>query len=258
MFELINEKTMKMKRIKLSINFLSQFILIILFAIAPIEAISQFRSLEEQVDYYHERYKVNCVHEKITDNFGNGFETLYGTRNMRPILHGVAYRGGANNYYHRNSKRENNNPLPHDGLLNLCQEGFSDAVYLYSRNFSTAERSITSDNNTMNYHQISGNTKSEIEQIIKMVYQVINREIEGPLYFHCWNGWHQSGYVSSAILKQFCGYSDSDAFNYWMKNTDGVNKGYDRVKQMVRDFKPFDEYQISLEIQELICPCKSK
>ena len=71
---------------------------------------------------------------KVTDNWGNQFEDLYGTRNMRPVLHGVAYRGGANNYYHKRNKRKNQNPLPSDGLLNLCQEGFSGAVYLYQQN----------------------------------------------------------------------------------------------------------------------------
>ena len=57
--------------------------------------------LLEKINEYKLRYKVNCVQDKITDNRGNGFEDLYGTRNFRVILHGVAYRGGGNNYYHR-------------------------------------------------------------------------------------------------------------------------------------------------------------
>ena len=69
---------------------------------------------------------------KIVDNRGDGFDDLYGTRNLRPILHGVAYRGGANNYYHKTNKRKNNNPLPKDGLQNLCTEGFS--FYLLIQN----------------------------------------------------------------------------------------------------------------------------
>ena len=57
--------------------------------------------------YYKNLYGAECVQEKITDNQGNGFEDLYGTRNFRVILHGVAYRGGGNNYYHRSDKRNN-------------------------------------------------------------------------------------------------------------------------------------------------------
>ena len=73
--------------------------------------------------YYKDLYGVECVQEKITDNQGNGFEDLYGTRNFRVILHGVAYRGGGNNYYHRSDKRNNKNPLPMDGLNNLLENG---------------------------------------------------------------------------------------------------------------------------------------
>jgi len=56
-------------------------------------------------DYYKKRYIETDLMYKVTDNKGNGFDSLYGTRNMRPILHGVAYRGGANNYYHLTDKR---------------------------------------------------------------------------------------------------------------------------------------------------------
>ena len=82
--------------------------------------------------FYEEKYKVECLNQKITDNFGNGYDSLYGTRNMRTILFGVAYRGGANNFYHKESKRENQNPLPEDGLNNLLNQGFSASVYLYA------------------------------------------------------------------------------------------------------------------------------
>jgi hypothetical protein len=243
----------KMKRIQ---NRLIIVIIFILAATLHQATFARFPALDEQVIYYSERYKVNCTDEKITDNFGNGFPELYGTRNMRPILHGVAYRGGANNYYHKSDKRDNQNPLPPDGMLHLCMEGFTDAVYLYSKNFVNSDKQMSVDGKSMNYHQISGNTRDEIKQIISMVYDVINRNTKGPLYFHCWNGWHQSGYVSSAILKQFCDYDDDDAFDYWMRNTDGVNKGYDKVKAMVRDFRPFPEYKINPEIKKLICPCR--
>ncbi len=215
-------------------------------------------TLSEQVIYYEDRYNVSCTDEKITDNKGDGYDLLYGTRNMRVILHGVAYRGGANNFYHKTNKRDNHNPLPIDGLTNLCNEGFSNAIYLYSKNFSSATKSIDCGDNTLSYLQISGNSRKEMKEIIDMVYKVINREISGPIYLHCWNGWHQSGYVSSAILKQFCGYSDQEALAYWMRNTDGANKGLEAVKKKVVEFKPFEEYQISKEIREEICPCQSK
>ena len=90
--------------------------------------------------FYKNKYKVECANEKITDNIGKGNDSLYGTRNMRTILYGVAYRGGANNFYHKLNKRDNHNPLPEDGLENLCNQGFSTAVYLYGTNFSESKK----------------------------------------------------------------------------------------------------------------------
>jgi hypothetical protein len=60
-------------------------------------------------EYYKNRYTDGDLLHKVVDNWGKGFDELYGTRNLRPILHGVAYRGGANNYYHTSKKRKNSN-----------------------------------------------------------------------------------------------------------------------------------------------------
>ena len=111
--------------------------------------------LFNKFDFYKSKYKAECVEDKITDNQGNGFEDLYGTRNFRAILHGVAYRGGGNNYYHRTNKRNNKNPLPQDGLNSLLRNGFSTSVYLYTENFETAPPFITKDEaDTLKYYQL--------------------------------------------------------------------------------------------------------
>ncbi len=232
---------------------------IILCLLIPFSAYSksdtEFPTLKEQIQYYQNRYKVECVEDKITDNYGNGFDSLYGTRNMRTILYGIAYRGGANNFYHKLNKRENQNPLLSDGLENLCKEGFTDVVYLYSKNYLSAPREMIVGNNKLEYLQISGNNAQEINRIIEMVYEVIIRKRKGPIYFHCWNGWHQSGYVAAVILKQFCGYSDEKALNYWVRNTDGASRGYEQIKKRIIEFKPLAEFEISKELQQDICPC---
>ncbi len=217
-----------------------------------------FKNIEEKLNFYKERYEVNCLNEKITDNFGNGFDALYGTRNMKPILHGIAYRGGANNYYHKTNKRHNHNPLPPDGLENLFNEGFSVAIYLYGTNFSTAKKMIASDTDTLKYIQNSGMNIKTQREILSMVYDRINDAELGPIYLHCWNGWHQSGYVASMILMQFCNYSNQQARIYWEKNTDGAYKKFYNVKNMIANFKPFKEFQISEEIRQKICPCEGE
>ena len=215
----------------------------------------QFSTLESKANYYKNRYKVDCLNEKITDNFGNGFIELYGTRNMKPILFGIAYRGGANNFYHKTNKRDNQNPLPEDGLNNLCAEGFNSAIYLYGKNFKETKKIFVNNSDTLRYIQNSGMARKTQEDIIKMVKDRIDDPNLGPIYLHCWNGWHQSGYVASIILMQFCDYTNQQARTYWEQNTDGAYKKFDNVKKMISNFEPFIEYKISKDTQSLICPC---
>lgn len=219
--------------------------------------ISSIANAQSKFQYFKAKYKAECASEKITDNRGNGYDNLYGTRNMRPVLHGVAYRGGANNFFHKSGKRENRNPLPEDGLSNLCSEGFSTAVYLYATNFADSKKSFISKSgkDTLKYIQNSGMSRETMRKIMLMTLDVINNPETGPIYLHCWNGWHQSGYVSAALLMQFCDWTNEQAYEYWMKNTDGVNKGYENVKNLVRSFKPFEDIKIDKSVQQEICPC---
>jgi outer membrane protein OmpA-like peptidoglycan-associated protein len=208
-------------------------------------------------DKYRLLYNADCVQEKITNNRGEGYDDLYGTRNFRVVLHGVAYRGGGNNYYHKTDKRGNKNPLPIDGLENLLDNGFSTSVYLYSENFETSPPFLVDEQgeDTLAYYQIGGGTESELDSILMFTYRSIMNNDIGPVYLHCWNGWHQSGYVSAVILKQFCGFDDTKSVHYWEDCADNWTRGYDRIRNSIRDFKPKAGYQISEEIRDAICPC---
>ncbi|OGU57852.1 MAG: hypothetical protein A2X64_10175 [Ignavibacteria bacterium GWF2_33_9] len=224
---------------------------------AKVNDAKEFNSLTDKVEYYKDRYGVKCLDEKITNNHGDGFDALYGTRNMRTILYGIAYRGGANNYYHKLNKRDNHNPLPEDGLEHLLSEGFSDVYYLYATNYKDAKKLWVSKDksDTLHYLNNSGNARKDMRNIMQDVLDVINNPAKGPIYLHCWNGWHQSGYVSAAILMQFCKFSNESAYQYWLQNTDGVNKGYEGVKNQVKTFKPFPDISIPDSIRQQICPC---
>jgi hypothetical protein len=196
------------------------------------------------------------------DNRGNGREELYGTRNLRAVLRGVYYRGGANNFYHRTNKRPNMNPLPNDGLNNLCREGFGRAIYLYDTNFTTAPqrtncRNLANDSQQLDYEQVTVLAGEENERkVLGLIHEHIRDSRRGPLYVHCWNGWHASGYAAAMALRQFCDFTASQAVAYWNRNTDGVNQGanYDRIREKIRAFRPYPELSLSAAEKANICP----
>ena len=232
------------------------------FMLAPLGVMAQAdfgrdaQACKDQIQYYRSLFSLDCVEEKATDNYGNGNNDLYGTRNFRTILYGVAYRGGGNNYYHNENKRDNKNPLPNDGLKNLADLKFEAAVYLYSTNFETAPSSMRgSGGHVMDYYQISGNSQDDMRSLLEMTYESIMNPDQGPLYLHCWNGWHQSGYVSAVLLRQFCGLSAEEGLKYWNNNTDTYNNGYSRIKNAIQDFNPYQDLKVSSEVQQAICPC---
>lgn len=197
--------------------------------------------------------------QKLVQDRGTGYEDLYGVRNFRSVLNGVYYRGGANNYYHRTNKRDNSNPLPNDGLENLCQEGFGTAVYLYSTNYQTAPKTTrcrTYDNvdNTLTYKQISVlNGSAQVKQVLALVFEHIRNPRNGGLYMHCWNGWHASGFAAAVTLRQFCGFTAEQAASYWTKNIDGVEVG-EGVRDKIRAFVPYAEYSLTAAEKKAFCP----
>lgn len=230
----------------------------------PVPDSGALGSVGPMFDYKTRYSKISDPYVKLVDNRGNGYEDLYGVRNFRAVLNGVYYRGGANNVYNREGARSNSNPLPTTGLENLCKEGFSTAIYYYTTNYGTAPKVVNCRdrldyNTTLNYKQISSLTASTTtnEAILSLVYDRIKGKLKGPIYGHCWNGWHASGYAAAIILKQFCGYTDDQAEAYWRKNTDGNDgSSYASVVTKVRAFKPVAKFAISAAESAKICPKK--
>jgi len=213
------------------------------------------------IEYYDQRYGLDDLFAKKTDNRGEGFDELYGTRNFRVILKGIAYRGGANNTWHRTERRDNQNPLPDDGLQNLCREGFGRSYYLYTTNFETAPELTTcespqSSEHELRYFQVSPNDEEQTYEVLEAIHETITDYRHGPIYLHCWNGWHASGLLAAKILRQFCGLSADEAVVYWDANTDGNNTDarYESIRRRIREFIPYPEFAISDEQAALICP----
>lgn len=211
-------------------------------------------------------YHLANTSQKLVDNRGRGYEPLYGTRNFRLVLRSVLFRGGANNAMHRTAPRDNRNPLPVDGLKNLCAEGFGTAVYLYSRNYSSAPAEVKCRRNgsgagRLAYLRLSPVSRSELRRILERVHAAILRPAEvGPVYLHCWNGWHASGLASAVALRQFCGVDADTAVQYWERNTDGHNRenGYAGFREQIREFVPYRDLDVAAERRRQICPTRTQ
>ena len=167
-------------------SIIAVFALIMLWGAQPTSA-RTFPDLHSKVEHYKTLFGPRCLSEKITDNHGNGFDALYGTRNMRTILYGIAYRGGANNAFHKTKKRDNHNPLPDGTLENLLHEGFSTAIYLYSTNFKKETTLVSQEEHggkvyhadTIDYIQNSGNSRKDMKTILGLVYGAIKDPNKG-------------------------------------------------------------------------------
>jgi len=207
--------------------------------------------------FYHQRYSLASPYEKLVNNVGEGHDELYGVRNFREVLKGVLYRGGANNAYNKYGKRDNRNPLPALGLKNLCEEGFKVSVYLYSRNFDSAAPQTHCNSvrgrNTLEYVQFS--PMSNPRALLEIIHGAIQDPEQGPVYAHCWNGWHASGLISALSLRQFCGVSGRDAVSYWEANVDGNNEpAYQPIKDQILAFEPYADLSINTATRRRICP----
>lgn len=211
---------------------------------------------------FRTRYPLATASDKLVDNEGKGFLDLYGVRNFRAVLNGVYYRGGANNIFFE-PRRENSNPLPTAGLRNLCEEGFTRSVYLYSTRYESAPRTLrcktkNGNENTIEYLQISPLhfRVDDLKALLTMIHQHAREPRRGPIYDHCWNGWHASGFVAATTLRQFCGFTGDQAVAYWNMGTDGNNKGshYDQIRSRIRAFKPFPELLLSPAEKLALCP----
>ena len=223
--------------------------------------------LEDSVAFYSKRYPVVDTHAKLVSNRGKGYEPLTGVRNFRKVLNGLVYRGGANNAFRipRTPKFENENPLPPEGIENLCKESFSLSFYMYEKNYNNAEHiknctGVAGQANIFSYLQTSvtstraAGRSQALDKILSTVYEHIEGDDHRPIYLHCWNGWHASGFASAIVLRQFCGMSGSDAVKYWDQNTEGVSVPSRRsIHRWIRDFTPDARYGIGDSTRHLLC-----
>ena len=198
------------------------------------------------------------LYYKFVDNKGEGESSLQGLRNLRPVLNGVLYRSGANNKYAPFLNRSNDYPLAFQTLLNLREQGFGKAYYLYSKHFNeqyTSDKLNLLSSLGINYQSLVPTTDSLIFVLLSDIHQSILSPENGAVLVHCWNGWHMSGLVSAYALMQFCDFTPIMAWEYWKKCTDGNYAGFSKIRKRIFEFKPSKQLNIDDREKSKICPC---
>jgi hypothetical protein len=167
-----------------------------------------------------------------------------GARNIKTVLPGVLYRGGGPG---------GKVPLSHAALVALCEAGFAKAYYLYATGFPGAKtvKCTGPDGkpNRLSYAQSGFITNPEKYIILRDAYERIQDENAGPIFVHCWNGYHASGEIAAVALMQYCGYSVKQAQDYWMKNQYGAPMCTRIVK-----YAELPELRITSDLQSVLCP----
>lgn len=159
------------------------------------------------------------------------------------VLEGVLHRGGGGKA-----------GLSESTLTSMCGE-YSRAIYLYAD--ETQNKNFKCPGSDEVFYINSGfgyKSQDTARPALQAVYDAIVNQT-GPVYVHCWNGWHAAGEVAAVALKQFCGYSDEDAAQYW-KNTigDQFKSSYNSILNRIRKFQPYSDLQISQAQKSRICP----
>jgi hypothetical protein len=169
------------------------------------------------------------------------------TRQFRTVLPGLLYRGGG---------ARGTVPLSMQALESLCEAGFSAAIYGYTDGYSDpgpieCVNSITGEDNTLRYIAVDANTPEGKTTVLKQVYAALIDASKGPVFVHCWNGYHASGELAAISLKQVCMNdwgTGSNAASYWHRLANGA-----AMISRVGRFVPNDDLELPADYQRAIC-----
>ncbi|MFC1522870.1 hypothetical protein ACFL6Y_10725 [Elusimicrobiota bacterium] len=181
--------------------------------------------------------------EVIIENKGN----IQGTRRFRPVLSGVYYRGGAQDPATPDTTHDR---LTRETLEGLCKDGFSEAIFLYSKP-ELKKEIIDCGTNRMIYRHIYYQSTAVLWEI----HETIFNPSFGPVYAHCYHGLHAAGYAAATSLIQFCDFSNEMAVSYWKTAAKWKkSQGYAHVISAIEKFKPVEGLRIGGVQKQLICP----
>lgn len=177
----------------------------------------------------------------VMNNTAATHERVEGLKDFRIVIPGVLYRGG--------NSGGGQIPLKEIGLQSLARKGFTTAVYMYP--YGWAQKPSNTHGIDYSYVADTRNRASQKEFLMKVKNAIVNKT--GPVYVHCWNGWHASGEMATYALMQFCGLNNQQGQEYWNAN---VPRGDANKIRRMSKFQVFqdEDLRISVDDAARICP----
>jgi len=180
-----------------------------------------------------------------------GMEPILGTKRFRSALKGALYIGGGNQL----KQRDNRNPLLNETLDRMCNAGFTESIFLYTKTQDRMRRNTRCSSGTLQYDPISW---LEIDRIMNRIHNNIMTK-EGPMYIHCYNGAHAANGIGAIAKIQFCGMSNNDALKLWLEQTDDhgreeyANGGFNSVTKRIKRYKVNPALTLSNSLKAELC-----
>lgn len=167
-----------------------------------------------------------------------------GTRQMLTVLPGVLYRGGGPG---------GQRPLPLSALHALCEAGFSLAVYAYDTGYSdpgpvSCTNKITGKANNLTYIAGAATDPAFKKHFLSLVRNVAMNGGRGPVFVHCWNGYHASGELAAVALRQICGWDGETASAYWERHSGGFP-----LISRIAKFEPVSSLDVPDDVRAPLC-----
>ena len=168
------------------------------------------------------------------------------TRELMTVMPGVLYRGGGPGGTH---------PLPSAALQALCEAGFSTAIYAYTDNWTahsptTCTSKISGKSNTLDYISLEASSDSGKKTTFARIQRALEDATVGPVFVHCWNGFHASGELAATSLRQYCPstWTGDKASAYWLRHSDGAP-----LISRIKKFVPMAGFEIPADYQASLC-----
>lgn len=142
----------------------------------------------------------------------------YQVSRLTPVIDGHFYRSGS----------VDRQPLSRSTLEDLCEQGYTLVVYVYK---GASDQTVSCSRGTLHY--LSKTSWQKPSGILSMADEAM--EHGGKVLIHCWYGVHASNFVSAAALNRFCGYSGSQAANYFRNGVPAKSLPQSRINELAED-----------------------